>query len=168
MEKQAIYGILFNQENTEVLLVQRRDLPVWVLPGGGLDPGELPEDGVVREVFEETGYIVEIVRKIAIYLPVNKMTQKTHVFECKIIEGVAKPNAEAKQIQFFPIKKLPSRLPPPFPGWIRDASSKYPSVLIKNTEDVNYWTLTKLLIQHPYLVIRYFLTKIGIRFNDTK
>lgn len=27
----------------------------WGLPGGGLDPGEAPEDGVHREVWEETG-----------------------------------------------------------------------------------------------------------------
>ncbi len=27
----------------------------WGLPGGGLDPGEAPEQGVHREVWEETG-----------------------------------------------------------------------------------------------------------------
>ena len=30
----------------------------WTLPGGGLEPGEQPEDCVVREVHEETGYDV--------------------------------------------------------------------------------------------------------------
>src|SRR5215212_6117420 len=30
----------------------------WTLPGGGLEPGEQPEDCVVREVQEETGYDV--------------------------------------------------------------------------------------------------------------
>jgi ADP-ribose pyrophosphatase YjhB (NUDIX family) len=28
----------------------------WTLPGGGLDPGEHPEDGALRELAEETGY----------------------------------------------------------------------------------------------------------------
>ena len=32
----------------------------WTLPGGGIDPGEDPKDAVVREVFEETGYDVEV------------------------------------------------------------------------------------------------------------
>lgn len=27
----------------------------WFTPGGGLDPGEAPVDGAVRELFEETG-----------------------------------------------------------------------------------------------------------------
>lgn len=32
----------------------------WTLPGGGLDPGEHPEDGALREVTEETGYVAEL------------------------------------------------------------------------------------------------------------
>jgi len=34
--------------------------PRWTLPGGGLDHGEDPRDGAVREVEEETGYRVEL------------------------------------------------------------------------------------------------------------
>jgi 8-oxo-dGTP diphosphatase len=32
----------------------------WTLPGGGMEPGELPEQTTVREVREETGYDVEL------------------------------------------------------------------------------------------------------------
>lgn len=32
----------------------------WTLPGGGLEPGEHPVDGAVREVKEETGYDVRV------------------------------------------------------------------------------------------------------------
>ncbi|GFZ90461.1 NUDIX hydrolase [Nesterenkonia alkaliphila] len=32
----------------------------WALPGGGIDPGEDPANAAVREVFEESGYHVEI------------------------------------------------------------------------------------------------------------
>ena len=32
----------------------------WTLPGGGLDFGEAPEDGAVREVEEETGLVARI------------------------------------------------------------------------------------------------------------
>jgi 8-oxo-dGTP diphosphatase len=32
----------------------------WTLPGGGLEPGEHPEQTVAREVHEETGYTVSV------------------------------------------------------------------------------------------------------------
>ncbi|MFE6971016.1 NUDIX hydrolase [Isoptericola sp. NPDC057653] len=32
----------------------------WTMPGGGIDPGEHPEDAVVRELREETGYDVVV------------------------------------------------------------------------------------------------------------
>jgi len=36
----------------------------WNLPGGGLDLGEAPTEGVVREVAEETGQVVDAVRLV--------------------------------------------------------------------------------------------------------
>ena len=166
MDKQAIYGIVFAEDKKKVLLVQRRDLPVWVLPGGGLDLDESPEEGVIREVEEETGFKVKIKKQIAEYLPVNRLTQKTYFFECEIIGGCAKTNSEAKQVAFFSITDLPSRLPPPFHGWIADALTSREEKIIKRTEGVTYFVLIKLLIQHPVLIIRYLLTKLGIRFNN--
>ncbi len=38
----------------------------WTLPGGGLELGEDPLDGVVREVTEETGYAVEVQRLLGV------------------------------------------------------------------------------------------------------
>jgi 8-oxo-dGTP diphosphatase len=32
----------------------------WTLPGGGMEPGEHPEDAAVREVYEETGYEIAL------------------------------------------------------------------------------------------------------------
>ena len=40
--------------------------PRWTLPGGGLDHGEDPRDGAVREVEEETGYRVELRRLLTV------------------------------------------------------------------------------------------------------
>jgi 8-oxo-dGTP diphosphatase len=59
------YG-LCRDEAGRVLLVRASARSVrpgtWFLPGGGIDHGEHPADAVVREVAEETGLAVEIVR----------------------------------------------------------------------------------------------------------
>ncbi len=162
--REAVFGIVFNRERTQVLLVKRRDIPVWVLPGGGRDAGESPETGAVREVHEESGYKVEIVRKVAEYLPVNKMTELTHTFQCRIIGGEPTLGAETAGVDFFSLDALPL-LAPPFEGWIRDAAANYPHMLRQKITGVNYWVLFKLLIQHPILVGRYLLTKLGIHIN---
>lgn len=44
-----------------VVIGRHRDMDRWVVPGGALEPGELPADCAVREVWEETGLAVELV-----------------------------------------------------------------------------------------------------------
>jgi 8-oxo-dGTP diphosphatase len=52
--------------NNEILLIRQevptRDLPVWMPPGGGVEPGEPAEEALLREFFEETGLQVKSFR----------------------------------------------------------------------------------------------------------
>jgi ADP-ribose pyrophosphatase YjhB (NUDIX family) len=57
-------------EDKRVLLVRRGQEPLlgeWSLPGGALELGERLEDGVRREVSEETGLEVEPVEIVAVF-----------------------------------------------------------------------------------------------------
>ena len=50
-----------------VLLARRRDSGWWNLPGGGVEPGESVAEGLRREMLEEIGVEVEIVRLTGVY-----------------------------------------------------------------------------------------------------
>lgn len=39
----------------------------WTMPGGGLEPGEDPEDAVRREVHEETGYSARVLELLGVH-----------------------------------------------------------------------------------------------------
>ncbi|MDN5793986.1 MAG: DUF952 domain-containing protein [Brevibacterium aurantiacum] len=66
--REAAYAVVTDGPG-RVLLARLRggsDHGRWTLPGGGLDRDESPEDAVVREVREETGYEVRLVRKLGV------------------------------------------------------------------------------------------------------
>ena len=164
-EQESVNGIVFSKEQNKVLLIKRRDVPVWVLPGGGIEPNESPEQAVVREVEEETGYHVKISRKIAEYTPKCRLARFTHFYECQILSGEPTLSDESQGVQFFPLDALPP-LPPPYPDWIKDATAIHSEVLKKVITSVSYPALIKNLLLHPFLVLRFLLTKIGITVND--
>lgn len=57
------YAVLVDgAERVLLALWNEGDVPAWTVPGGGVEDGETPEQAAVREVREETGYEVELVR----------------------------------------------------------------------------------------------------------
>lgn len=166
MRKPAICTILFSPDRKLILLIKRRDIPVWVLPGGGIENNENPEDAACREMYEETGIKVRIVRKIAEYTPINRLTSFTHFFEVAPLSGALTTGPETKELQFFPIQNLPKLLAPPYSDWIADAIVTHTMILQKKIQGTSYGKLCKLLIRHPILVGRFLLTLVGIHINS--
>jgi len=161
LSSQTAIGIIFSKDD-QVLLVKRRDVPVWVLPGGGIEENESIEDATIREILEETGFHVKVKRKVGKYLPVNRLARITHLFECEIIKGNPTIGFESKEVCFFPIKKLPKLIPPPHDEWIDDSLKKLKDPILKKLVRVNYLTLLINFFKHPCLVFRFLLTKIGL------
>jgi 8-oxo-dGTP pyrophosphatase MutT (NUDIX family) len=160
----SVAGVIFSPDRSSVLLIKRRDVPVWVLPGGGIDPNETSEDAVVREILEETGFTVKATRLVCDYIPINRLSKRTHLYECEIVAGEAKITPETRGIRFFPLNQLPP-LPPPYPTWIEDGHKNGPSIK-KNMITVTYAALIKNLILHPILVVRFILARTGIAINS--
>jgi ADP-ribose pyrophosphatase YjhB (NUDIX family) len=103
-------GVIFNQDN-KILLVKstyQRFHP-WGLPGGSLDYGESPEDAVKREVWEETGLIVEIKRFLLV-----KTWSPDRVgmyYLCEITGGEIHPTDEVSEADYFSLDDLPDVRP---------------------------------------------------------
>jgi 8-oxo-dGTP diphosphatase len=163
LNPQSVAAVIFSLDRSAVLLIQRRDVPVWVLPGGGIDPHESSEQAVVREILEETGFTVKIDRLVGEYIPINRLSKRTHLYECLITQGSATTGSETRDIRFFAIQKLPP-LPPPYLEWIQDAQANLPLIQRKLTS-VSYFNLFKNLLLHPILVIRFLLARLGFTIN---
>ena len=78
-----------SDDSGRVLLVKQIGGPyagAWLLPGGGVDEGESIEDGLRREMREETGCELDDLRRVATY-EVDESTQDfkalVHLFRAK-------------------------------------------------------------------------------------
>lgn len=68
-------------------VVKRKDIQeYYTFPGGGLEEGESLEEGTIREIKEEFGITVEVLRKVY-ELYSEKFEQKEYFFLCKYVDG---------------------------------------------------------------------------------
>lgn len=88
--------ILVADEARRVLLVRHSDKNVWVAPGGMIEPDETPQQAAIREMQEETGCAVELLRIAGAYggpefrlryRNGDEVAYVMTVFEAKIVGG---------------------------------------------------------------------------------
>lgn len=160
--KQSAHAIILSPCRTKVLLVKRRDVPVWVLPGGGIEGGETPLSAAQREGEEETGLDLREPAPVGISHPRNALSNISHLYQF-IADGAGSVTEETRDVQWFPLTKLPT-MPPPYPEWIHDmATLQLP--FEKQVVSVNYWAFIKHLVLHPILMFRFLLARLGVPVN---
>ncbi|MCP5097219.1 MAG: NUDIX domain-containing protein, partial [Chloroflexi bacterium] len=100
-------GIIVNEHN-HILLVRRRDSRTLAPPGGGLDHGELPPSGTVREIYEETGIIAQANQLAALfYWPNEPYPFLTFSFLCTATGGQLRDSNETRDVAYYPTRPLP-------------------------------------------------------------
>lgn len=86
-------------ENHRLLLIKhfshRSNRSYWVLPGGGIEPGETEVACVVREMHEETGLRVRVERLLLdVRNDPHHFYRRQKTFLCSPLEGTAAPGVE--------------------------------------------------------------------------
>lgn len=111
--------VIIVNEQSEVLLQKRHD-GYWGLPGGLMDLGESFEEVAKREVFEETGLVVENLKLLSVrsgeeyFLKVangDELYPATAVYYTNDVSGDMKVDYnESEKMQYFPPVELPQNL----------------------------------------------------------
>jgi len=104
----SVAAVIVN-ENGEVLLLDHvlRPVETWGVPGGFLEHGEQPVDGVKRELYEETGIEltdVELFRVRTIY---------RHIEILFCAKAVGTPRVKSREINavgWFKVNEMPENM----------------------------------------------------------
>ena len=92
MERTRVAGIIPMQGGIALMhrvgVVKRKDYQeYYTFPGGGLEENETLEEGTIREIKEEFGINVKVIKKIY-EMKSEKFNQKEYFFLCEYIDGV--------------------------------------------------------------------------------
>lgn len=99
-------------DQERILLIQRADDRLWAMPGGACDVGEAPATGAAREVWEETGYVVEIDQLLGVF-DSRLCSQRTSrhlyhfLFAGAPVHGHAQTSSETLDVRWFPQEDIP-------------------------------------------------------------
>ncbi|SDI18317.1 NUDIX domain-containing protein [Paraburkholderia phenazinium] len=110
-------GAVIRDAQGRLLLQEKSSGEAWSLPAGGIELGESPREAIIREVMEETGYVVRIRRILAVlggkefrytYPNGDEVEYVVTLFECEIVGGSGVPtDDETKSTRYFRRDEMP-------------------------------------------------------------
>lgn len=115
----SVAGIVVN-DVSQILVIRRRDNGHWEPPGGVLELGEQFEEGVRREIREETGVNVHVDRLTGVYKNLAAGVVAL-VFRCHPL-GTADPDsAEAVAVRWADPSEIAELMDPAYAVRVTDA-----------------------------------------------
>ena len=115
----SVAGIVVDDKD-RVLVIQRRDNGRWEPPGGVLELDETVEDGVKREVLEETGVHVDIERLTGVYKNMDRGIVAL-AFRCRPIAGRTHETAESTAVKWIELPIIKSLMSEAYAVRVTDA-----------------------------------------------
>lgn len=105
-------GAIVGNDDGEILLIKRADSGVWLFPTGWADVGYSAAEVAEKEVAEETGIDVEVVRLISVVDGLRqgftRMPLYSLVFQCRVVGGELRGHPlEVTDLGFFSQDALP-------------------------------------------------------------
>ena len=107
-------AVLFDEKREKILLTRRADNGMWCLPGGATEAGESVAEGCEREVLEETGLRVRVIRLTGVYSDPHNVVvypdgNQTHTvvlnFEVELLSGEPGLSNETTGVDWFPVRE---------------------------------------------------------------
>ncbi|PIZ51796.1 NUDIX domain-containing protein [Candidatus Woesearchaeota archaeon CG_4_10_14_0_2_um_filter_33_13] len=103
--------------NNQVLLIKRRSNDVmkpgmWEIPGGRLELGEDPHQGVIRETKEETNLDIDVkqIMDVRHFTRSDDQTITMLVFLCKALNEDVKLSEEHQDFKWMPVEKAKEQI----------------------------------------------------------
>ena len=106
----AVRSLVINED--QVLLVKEKDSGLWSLPGGWCDIDCSPKETAIKETFEESGYVIDCTKLLAVFDRRNYIKKSLYDVYClyflgNVVAGEPKCNHETEDIGWFNISSLP-------------------------------------------------------------
>lgn len=111
-----------------ILLMRDAQSEAWSLPAGAIEPGESPEQAVVREVYEETNLrVTQTTLRAALggerfqhtYPNGDQVEYTVCIFGCEVMPNTLEArDGEAVAFQWVEPGRVADLLTLPYPGWL--------------------------------------------------
>ena len=105
-------GIILN-DNNEVLLVATPKRDIWSYPKGHMEEGETKDIAAKREILEETGYDVKILKQLSDITYINRETKGPIRIQMFLMRPVTKIDNGEKEVvkEWFSLEEAKRKLP---------------------------------------------------------
>nr|WP_258048443.1 MULTISPECIES: NUDIX hydrolase [unclassified Planococcus (in: firmicutes)] len=83
---QGAAGVVIDQD--KILMVKSKASGKWSIPSGEIETGESPQQACVREVWEETGFRIDVKQQLHTKnVQIGNYEVTSHYFLCEVLSG---------------------------------------------------------------------------------